>query len=156
LWSFKGAALRKLAEELPSVASRLHGAQALHRLDSFFSMNETTQTLNAGMRDEILACMTGHRRAEANELLNVPGEVPAVVYLISDGHVIFSPDEGNERITFGPDQFIGLRDALHALPTDGAFIAQESCRLLEFDAEKLRNYAADAPPDVIAVFERLG
>jgi len=154
VWSFRGAKLRDLGRDLPIVRTRLEGARALHRLDSFFSMNETTQTLDARMRDRILACVTGLRRAQPDELLNTPGTVPPVVYLIAEGAVEYAA-EGVPTQTFRSDAWIGLRDALHNLPTEGTFVSSQDCLLVAFDPKRLMMFAAEAPPDVVAVFERL-
>lgn len=154
LWSFDGAKLRDLCGQLPILRTRLEGARALHHLDSFFSLHETTQTLDARMRDRILACVTEIRRARQNELLNTPGEVPSVVYLVAEGTVEYAADEAETRV-LGADSFIGLRDALHGIRTEGTFVSADECLLVCFDADKLRAVAADAPPDVVAVIERL-
>ncbi len=154
LWSFDGARLRDLCASMPILRTRLEAARALHRLDSFFSMNETTQTLDARMRDRILACVTEIRHAQQDELLNTPGEVPAVVYLVAEGAVAYAADGAETRV-LRADSFLGLRDALHGIRTDGTFVAAEDCLLVSFDADKLRAVAADAPPDVVAVIERL-
>lgn len=154
VWGFRGSELRELGKRMPSVLTRLEGARALHRLDSFFSMHETTQTLDARMRDRILSCVTGLRRCHANELLNTPGEVPPVVYLIAEGSVEYASEEAPTR-SFGSDAWIGLRDALHGLVTEGTFVSAEECLLVVFDPERLRDFAAEAPPDVVAIFQRL-
>ncbi len=154
VWGFRGAELRALGEQMPMLLTRLEGSRALHRLDSFFSMHETTQTLDARMRDRILSCVTGLRRSHANELLNTPGEVPPVVYLIAEGSVEYASENAPTR-TFGSDAWIGLRDALHAVATQGTFVSAEECLLVVFDPDRLRSFAAEAPPDVAAVFERL-
>ena len=154
VWSFRGAKLRELGRDLPIVRTRLEGARALHRLDSFFSMTETTQTLDARMRDRILACVTGLRRAQPDELLNTPGTVPPVVYLIAEGSVEYAAADAPTR-TFQSDAWIGLRDALHNLPTEGTYVSAEECLLVAFDPKRLMQFAAEAPPDVVAVFEKL-
>jgi CRP-like cAMP-binding protein len=154
LWSFDGSRLRDLCDAMPILRTRLEGARALHRLDSFFSMHETTQTLDARMRDRILACVTEIRHAQQNELLNTPGEVPSVVYLVAEGAVEYAADDAQTRV-LRADSFIGLRDALHGIRTDGTFVSAEDSLLVCFDADKLREVAADAPPDVVAVIERL-
>jgi CRP-like cAMP-binding protein len=154
LWGFRGTELGDLGQRLPLILTRLEGSRALHRLDSFFSMNETTQTLDARMRDRILACVTGLRRSQANELLNTPGQIPSVVYLIAEGSVEYAI-EGAPNRTFGPDDWIGLRDALHGLATEGTFVSTEECLLVVFDPERLREFAVEAPPDAVSVLQRL-
>jgi len=154
VWGFRGAELRELGKQMPLIPTRLEGARALHRLDSFFSMHETTQTLDARMRDRILSCVTGLRRCHANELLNTPGEIPPVVYLIAEGSVEYASEDAPTR-TFGSDAWIGLRDALHGLATEGTFVSAEECLLVVFDPERLRSFAVEAPPDVVSVFQRL-
>jgi CRP-like cAMP-binding protein len=154
VWGFRGSDLRELGRRMPLVLTRLEGSRALHRLDSFFSMHETTQTLDARMRDRILSCVTGLRRCQANELLNTPGEVPPVVYLVAEGIVEYAAEDAPTR-TFGSDAWIGLRDALHGLATEGTFVSAEECLLVVFDPDRLRAFAAEAPPDVVSVFQRL-
>jgi CRP-like cAMP-binding protein len=106
------------------------------------------------MRDRILSCVTGLRRCQANELLNTPGEVPPVVYLVAEGIVEYAAEDAPTR-TFGSDAWIGLRDALHGLATEGTFVSAEECLLVVFDPDRLRAFAAEAPPDVVSVFQRL-
>jgi CRP-like cAMP-binding protein len=154
VWGFRGTDLRDLGSRMPMVLTRLEGSRALRRLDSFFSMNETTQTLDARMRDRILACVTGLRRSQANELLNTPGEIPPVVYLVAEGTVEYASEDA-PTTTFGSDKWIGLRDALHGLATEGTFVSAQECLLVVFDPERLRAFAAEAPPDVVSVFQRL-
>ncbi len=154
LWSFDGARLRDLCDAMPILRTRLEGARALHRLDSFFSMHETTQTLDARMRDRILSCVTEIRHAQQDELLNTPGEIPSVVYLVAEGSVEYAADDSDRRV-LRADSFIGLRDSLHGIRTDGTFVAAEDSLLVCFDPDKLRDVAANAPPDVVAVIERL-
>lgn len=154
VWGFRGSDLRELGRRMPLVLTRLEGSRALHRLDSFFSMHETTQTLDARMRDRILSCVTGLRRCQANELLNTPGEVPPVVYLVAEGIVEYAAEDSPTR-TFGSDAWIGLKDALHGLATEGTFVSAEECLLVVFDPDRLRAFAAEAPPDVVSVFQRL-
>jgi len=117
-------------------------------------MNEFTQTLDARVRDKLLGCLVGIRRAQPDEALNLPGEQPSMVFLVAEGRVECSVP-GSPPRTFGPDSFLGLRDALHQLPSEGTFVATEESRLLCFDPQGLRALAADAPPDVVAVIERL-
>lgn len=154
LWRFDGATLRALCTQIPILGTRIESARALHRLDSFFSMHETTQTLDARMRDRILGCVTEVHRARQNELLSTPGEIPSVVYLVAEGSVEYAT-EGSEARVLLPDSFVGMRDALHEIRTEGAFIAAEDCLLVAFDADRLRAVAGEAPPDVVAVMERL-
>jgi CRP-like cAMP-binding protein len=154
VWGFDGSRLRALSSATPMLRTRLEGARALHRLDAFFSLNETTQTLDARMRDHILSCVTGLRRTEVNELLNTPGSVPPVVYLIAEGSVEYAA-EGAPTRDFRSDAWIGLRDALHNMRTEGTFVSAAECLLVCFDPTRLREFAADAPPDVVSVLERL-
>ena len=154
VWVFNGASLRALGEKMPMVMTRLEGSRAIRRLDSFLSMHQTTQTLDARMRDRILSCVTGLRRTKKNEILNSPGSVPQAVYLVAEGAVEYSAPSGTVRL-FESDAWIGLRDALHRVPTEGIFVSSRECLLVAFDPTRLREFASEAPPDVISIFERL-
>ncbi|HQK19549.1 MAG TPA: cyclic nucleotide-binding domain-containing protein, partial [Polyangiaceae bacterium] len=97
VWGFRGSDLRLLGTKMPVLLTRLESSRALDRLDSFLSMHETTQTLDTRMRDRILSCVIGVRRSQANELLNTPGEIPSVVYLVAEGSVEYAAEDAPTR-----------------------------------------------------------
>jgi CRP-like cAMP-binding protein len=155
LWRFEGPRLKDLIQELSGLKKRIEAARALHQLDSFFSMNEATDTLDVRVRDRLLSCIAAIRQVKVGEILGKEGQVPSAVYLIIDGRVEYGRGDVSFKI-FGRDAFVGLSDTLHELPLEGDLIAVEACRLWVFDGQKLKKLAQDAPPEVIAVLERLG
>ncbi|MCP4600878.1 MAG: cyclic nucleotide-binding domain-containing protein [Proteobacteria bacterium] len=154
LWRFKGVRLRELAHELPNIGARIDAARELHRLDSFFSMNKATDSLDARVRDWILGCIKAIRYAEAGEVLETKGDLPSAVYLVSEGCIEYRGSSGTIRI-YESDAFAGLSDTLHQLPLEGDFVVMKPSRLIVFSPESLNNLAVDAPPEVVAVLERL-
>jgi CRP-like cAMP-binding protein len=107
------------------------------------------------VRDRLLSCIAAIRQVKVGEILGKEGQVPSAVYLIIDGRVEYGRGDVSFKI-FGRDAFVGLSDTLHELPLEGDLIAVEACRLWVFDGQKLKKLAQDAPPEVIAVLERLG
>jgi CRP-like cAMP-binding protein len=155
LWCFDGQRLRELADELPVLRSRIESTRELHRLDSFFSMNQATDTLDARVRDRLLGCISAVTYAQPGDLLGKREEMPGTVFLIAEGQVEFRVPNAEPR-SFGPDAFIGLSDALHQLPLEGDYVVVEPCRLFCFEVEAVQKMAEDASPEVLAVFERIG
>lgn len=154
LWQFDGHRLRALASKHPEILQRIESVKTLHQLDSFISMNESTASLNASIRDQLLGCITGIRHVPKDTVLSPAGSVPRGVHLIVHGNISFRPRQGAERI-YGADQFAGLRDTIHQLPLDGEFVTAADSLLVFFDPIPLRDLAADAGPEIIAVLEKL-
>ncbi len=154
LWQFTGAQIRELGAEYPKVIGRIQSAATLHRLDSFLSTQKVTETLDVSVRDQILGCINGVRRAGQEEVLSPAGDVPVGVYLIADGVVEYRV-AGQVQRTFEADTFFGLRDTLHELTLEGEFVATTPCLLVSFDPDQLRTIAAEASPEVIAILDRL-
>ncbi|HUT77921.1 MAG TPA: cyclic nucleotide-binding domain-containing protein [Polyangia bacterium] len=154
LWQFTGAQIRELGAEYPRILGRIQSAATLHRLDSFLSTQKTTEVLDVSVRDRILGCINGVRRAAQEEVLSPSGDLPVGVYLIADGVVEYRV-AGQPPRTYEADTFFGLRDTLHELTLEGEFVAATPCLLVSFDADQLRSIAADATPEVIAVLDRL-
>jgi CRP-like cAMP-binding protein len=154
LWQFTGAQIKELGAEYPKLIGRIQSAATLHRLDSFLSTQKTTEVLDVSVRDRILGCINGVRRAAQEEVLSPSGDLPVGVYLIADGVVEYRV-AGQPPRTYEADTFFGLRDTLHELTLEGEFVAATPCLLVSFDADQLRSIAADATPEVIAVLERL-
>ncbi|MBN2801948.1 MAG: cyclic nucleotide-binding domain-containing protein [Deltaproteobacteria bacterium] len=154
LWQFDGQAMRLMGEEYPEILMRVESAKTLHQLDSFISMNESTESLDVSMRDKLLSCITGMARVPKGEVLNSSGDVPANVHLIVSGTIEYKIGDQVSRV-YEADQFAGLRDTLHELPLEGNFISATDCLLVIMDTEKLKKIADKATPEVIAVLEKL-
>ncbi len=154
LWRFWGEQLRELVGEHSSLRERIDAARKVHQLDSFFSMNRATGNLDARVRDRILGCIRAFRHVDASEILGEEGSVPPAVYLIIEGRIEYKR-AGNVLRAYDTDAFVGLSDTLHELPLEGDLVAAAPCRLIVFDQTGLKTFAADAPPDVVAVLERL-
>ncbi len=154
LWRFPGERLRSVIDELPDVGERIVAAREMHRLDSFFSMNRATDPLDARVRERILCNIRALRHIDAGEIIEPAGEVPRAIYLLAEGRVEYRIG-GKKRRVYETDDFFGLSDSLHELPLEGDFVAVEPCRYFVFDPEGIKNLAHDAPPEVVAVLERL-
>jgi CRP-like cAMP-binding protein len=154
LWRFDGDSLRGLLELFPEIRMRIESAKTLHQLDSFISMNESTATLDVSMRDRLLSAISGLGRVARGTVLNGAGQVPRNVHLIVSGKVEYRVGGRVARV-YDSDMFAGLRDALHELPLEGEFVAAADGLLVYFDPSRLREIADGAPPEVIAVLEKL-
>ncbi|MCP4676998.1 MAG: cyclic nucleotide-binding domain-containing protein [Deltaproteobacteria bacterium] len=154
LWRFPGKRLRALVQELPALGARIDAAREMHRLDSFFSMNRATDTLDARVRERILYSIRALRQADAGEVIEEAGQVPKAIYLLAEGRVEYRIG-GTKRRVYETDDFFALSDTLHELPLEGSFVAAQPCRYFVFDPEGIKNLAHDAPPEVVAVLERL-
>ncbi|MCP4199504.1 MAG: cyclic nucleotide-binding domain-containing protein [Proteobacteria bacterium] len=155
LWCFEGPRIKQLARDLPMIRTRIESTRALHRLDSFFSMHKATGSLDVRVRDRLIGCISGIHHAEPGEILGARGGMVPAVYLIAEGKIEYRIPEVPPR-EFGADSFVGLGDAIHELPLEGDFVSVESCRIFCFDTQKLQKMAQDAPPEVLAVLERIG
>ncbi|MGC4123030.1 MAG: cyclic nucleotide-binding domain-containing protein [Myxococcales bacterium] len=154
LWRFRGSDLRGLCRDFPELRKRLEAARSTHQLDSFFSMKEDSDALDARVRDGILAAVSGIKRVQPGELLIPSGKPPATVFLVVEGAAEHQAGEGSSG-RFGRDTFVGLHDALHDLAVEGEYRAVEPSSLIGFDGRKLKELAAQAPPEVVAALERL-
>ena len=154
LWMFEGARLRELLAEFPEIGVRIDSARTLHRLDSFLSQHEATETLDTAVRDQLLSSISGISRYGPGEILNKAGEVPQGVYLVASGRVEYRVPNRPPRV-YRVDSFAGLRDTLHELPLEGEFITASDCLLVRFDTKRLKEIAADASTAVVAVLEKM-
>jgi CRP-like cAMP-binding protein len=154
LWQFEGSDLRARANELPELRTRIEAKRAFNRLDSFFSTNEVTDSLDVRVRDKLLGCISSIRHVRAGEVLEPKGRQPESAYLIIDGRIEYVKPGTPPRL-YEPDSFAAVSDTLHELPLEGDFIAVEPCRLVSFNSDALRELARKAPPEVISVLERL-
>jgi len=154
-WIWQGASMQELMARYPELEVRIRTAKEIHQLDSFFSMHETLQLLDVEIRDSLLACLYTIDTVEKGRLLIESGEIPEYVFLVIKGKVQWTPSENEPPTVFGPDSFVGMRDALHEIAVEGVYEAAEESLLAVFDAEKLRQLAQDSPPAVVSVLERL-
>jgi len=154
LWRFEGRRLREIISEYPEVGMRIESARTLHQLDSFMSMHDATSALDVSVRDQLLGCINGISREPMGTVLEEAGDVPKAVYLVAEGRVEYRLD-GRPARQYEVDSFAALRDTLHELPLEGRFVAGTDCLLIRFDPERLKRIAADAPPEVVAVLEKL-
>jgi CRP-like cAMP-binding protein len=154
VWRLQGAALRGLADELPELRRKIDSTGLRHRLDSFFSLSTGAGGLDARLRDRLLSCFSGLREVTAGQPVLAARSVPDAVYLVADGECE-GRGPGGARWTIGPGRFIGLRDALHQLPSAAECVTLGPGRLVCFDVARLRALVADAPPEVIAALDTL-
>ena len=154
LWRFDGKDLTAAASEIQDLKARLDASRTIHRLDSFFSMNNATNTLDVRVRDRILGCISTIRYVREGEVLERQGELPGNVYLVLGGALEYRRPGGAVRV-YNPDDFAGLRDTLHKLPLEGDITVTHTGRVISFNPESLFNLALAAPPEVVAVLERL-
>ena len=154
LWRFSGSDLTRLIDEIPELKSRLDTSRTIHRLDSFFSMNEVTNTLHVRVRDRIIGCISAIRHVKEGEIIERRDTQPRGVYLLATGRIEKQFPEDPPRV-YPPDSFVCLKETLHKLPLEGDVIAKAPSRLVVFDTDALFELAIGAPPEVVAVLERL-
>ncbi len=154
LWKFEGESLKIAALKIQDLRSRLEASRAIHRLDSFFSMNEITSTLDVRVRDRLIGCVNAIRYVREGEILERNQTVPSSVYLVLGGTIEYRKEGMSPRI-YKADDFVCLRDTLHKLPLEGDMVVTESGRVITFETESLFSFAAAAPAEVVAVLERL-
>jgi CRP-like cAMP-binding protein len=154
VWKFEGQKLIDLMEHTPKLANRINSIKELHQLDSFFSMHESMATMEVSTRDEILSCMNTIMNVSQGDELSSHEEIPENIYLIMSGQIDYEMLSG-EKISFGPDHFICMRDALHGIAIEGKYVASQESIVAVFDAEKMRNFAVESSAAVVAVLERL-
>jgi CRP-like cAMP-binding protein len=154
VWELDGPRMRQLLEDHSSLRTAIERARDLRRVHSFFSMHETMGQLDVQVRDELLSCIVRIARHPGGTVLIPPGGVPPVVALIAEGAIEYRLG-GQTARRYGPDTFAGLRDAIHALETEGEYVVIEPSTLVEFDPDRLRALCDGASPAVIAVIERL-
>ncbi|MCU0662573.1 MAG: cyclic nucleotide-binding domain-containing protein [Myxococcota bacterium] len=155
IWLFNGGRLAGLTKASPALRARIESARSLHRLDSFLSMSGSGELLDTAWRDRLLSSVIAVRFAMPGEVLGVRGALPTAVYLIAQGKLEYRVKD-QDPVVMGADSFAGLRDTLHALPLEGELVAVEPTRLVVFEPAGLREMAAGAPPEVVAVLERMG
>lgn len=154
LWRFDGEDLKAAASKIQVLRAGMDKGRTIHQLDSFFSMNNATSSLDVRVRDRLLGCITSIRYVGKGEILERKDDLPSAVYLVLSGALEYRPPGAAARV-YGPDSFACLRDTLHKLPLEGDVTVTQPGRLITFDTEALFNLALSAPPEVIAVLERL-
>lgn len=154
VWELNGERLRAMIMEEPALGMGIEKARDLRQVHSFFSMHETMGQLDVQVRDELLSCITSIARYPAGEVLIPEEKIPDRAFLVAQGRVDYVLNDAVVR-RYPPDSFAGLRDSIMALKTEGKFVVAEESTLVRFDGIKLRDLAADAPPAVVAVLERL-
>ena len=154
LWHFAGRQLKSIGEEYPLITARIESARTMHRLDSFLSMHEAASSLDVAVRDHLLGCINGIRRASKGESLGREGKLPDGIYLVAEGRVELRI-AGQPPRAYETDNFVGLRDTLHELVLEGDLICVEDSLLVSFEPEQLKKLAAEATPEVVAVLDRL-
>jgi CRP-like cAMP-binding protein len=133
---------------------RLEASRTIHRLDSFFSMNAATLTLDVRVRDRLIGCITAIRQVAPQTIIEQANTDPTGVYLVVRGQLV-KRLEGEKERTFGPDAFVCIRETLHKLPLEGDVVAETETQLVVFDTAALFELAMAAPPEVAAVLDRL-
>ncbi len=154
VWELDGAGLRAMVQQDPALAMGIEKARDLRQVHSFFSMHETMGQLDVQVRDQLLSCIKSIARHPAGEVLIPEEKIPDRAFLVAQGAVDYVLN-GKAVRHYPPDTFAGLRDSIMALKTEGKFVVAEESTLVRFDGIKLRDLAADAPPAVVAVLERL-
>jgi CRP-like cAMP-binding protein len=154
LWRFSGESLLELINDIPELKARLDASRTIHRLDSFFSMNEITNTLDVRVRDRLIGCISAIRNVREGEVVEHRETNPSAVYLVATGSIEKHQPDGPPRL-YPPDAFVCLKETLHKLPLEGDVIAGAPSRLVVFDTDALFELAIGAPPEVVAVLERL-
>jgi CRP-like cAMP-binding protein len=154
LWRIDGAELKAAASKIKNLRAGLDNGRTIHQLDSFFSMNNATSSLDVRVRDRLLGCITAIRHVRKGEILERKGELPSAVYLVLSGALEYRPSGAAPRM-YAPDSFACIRDTLHKLPLEGEMAVIRPGRLITFDPNALFDLALAAPPEVTAVLERL-
>lgn len=154
LYRFNGEDLMSFISRYPVVRERLESNRTIHRLDSFFSMNESTNTLDVRVRDRLIGCIVAIQHVAPKTVVEKALTDPSGVYLVARGRLEKHLEGGDIRV-YGPDDFACLKETLHKLPMEGELVAQTTAQLVVFDPGALFELAMAAPPDVAAVLDRL-
>jgi CRP-like cAMP-binding protein len=140
-----------------SFGLRIAETKQMHRIDSFFSMHETMSQLDVQVRDEMLSCIQRLETFESETVLLMTNVVPDVALLVARGELALYENEKDALIaTIGPDQFYGVRDAIHSIAPSISAIARAGTTVAFFDAGRLQRLCERSPEQVVAVLERLG
>lgn len=136
---------------------RIGETKQMHRIDSFFSMHETMGQLDVQVRDEMLSCIQRLETFENETVLLMANEVPDVALLVARGSLSLYEDGKEEPAAkIEPDQFYGVRDAIHRIAPSVSAIADAGTTVAFFDAKRLQQLCERSPEQVVAVLERLG
>ncbi|MCD6498475.1 MAG: cyclic nucleotide-binding domain-containing protein [Deltaproteobacteria bacterium] len=155
LWKLDAGSVAGLFTGYPELRERLASAREMRKIHSFLSMHAMVGELEASYRTALMGCIRGVERPAAGDVVLPAGQPPAFGYVVAKGAV--SQRIGGRTVgLYGPDDFVGFRDALHGIASECEYVALEPSLLVAFDMEKLRQMALEAPPHVVAVLERLG
>ncbi len=154
LWRVAAREMLALFARFPGLRDRVAAARELRNIHSFMSLHPTLGGLEDAYRFAVIGCILGVETFGPGTVVVPAGEPPQAGYLVLRGAVAQKVGGRTIRI-FGPDDFLGFRDALHGIASECEYVALESTTLVMFDAERLRQVALDAPPHVATVLERL-
>ncbi len=159
VWGIEAAILDHVMEENQALYHRIAATKQIHRIDSFFSMHETMSQLDVQVRDEMLGCIARIQAFDEDALLVAAGQVPPWACLVARGEItVHEADklDAEPIAVIGADGFLGVRDALHEIPSGNSAVVRAGSTIAFFDGEKLRALGARSPEHVVAVLERLG
>ena len=157
VWQLDAQNVKEVMRENPKLGERIAETKQIHRIDSFFSMHETMGQLDVQVRDDMIGCIQRIQSFEEDTLILPSGDVPKVACLVARGEITLHQGWELDRAiaTITADRFVGVRDALHQIPSDCSALARKGSTIAFFDAERLRAVAASSE-QVAAVLERLG
>lgn len=158
VWIIPAEHVRDAMEVDEAFALRIAQTKQMHRIDSFFSMHETMGQLDVQVRDEMLSCIQRLETFEEDTVLLPANEIPNVALLVARGAVALYED-GKPQKPIGmiePDQFYGVRDAIHCMAPSVTAIAKGGTTVAFFDAARLQKLCERSPEQVVAILERLG
>ena len=159
VWQLDAQVVRDVMLGSPELADAIGHTKQIHRLDSFFSMHEAMGQLDVQVRDEMIGCIERIQSFDEDTVVIAPGEVPSVACLVARGELALHRGWDLEQPPVdvaGVDRFVGVRDAIHAIPTDSSAVARAGSTIAFFDAERLRALVAESGDRVASVLERLG
>jgi CRP-like cAMP-binding protein len=159
VWRIDAADMRALMRDVPALRAKIEETRAVHGLDSFFSAHRSVGQLDAEVRNEMLKCIQSIQSFDARTVVIPAGAPPAAPCLVARGRVSLHDGADIEGAPFavaGVDEFVGVRDALHLIPTPRTAVAEPGSTLVFLDAGELRALAERSPDQAVVVLERLG
>jgi hypothetical protein len=106
----------------------------------------------------MLSCIQRLETFEEDTVLLPSNEIPNVALLVARGAVALYED-AKPNTPLGmiePDQFYGVRDAIHRRAPSVTAIAKGGTTVAFFDAARLQQLCERSPEQVVAILERLG
>jgi CRP-like cAMP-binding protein len=159
VWTIDAQVLKQVMAENENLRYRLAATKQIHRIDSFFSMHESISQLDVTVRDELLGCIQKVQSFDVDTTVLEAGAPPDVACLVAKGEIVLYPPgktEGEHAGVLAADRFLGVRDAMHAIPPGLTAVARAGSTIAFLHAGLLRALAERSPEHVIAVLERLG